>query len=183
NIAIKKIKCPYNKSRCYGNFVVQKRSKNTANAPDEWFIGCSCWWEQEKGKHFFQALKKDINPILLNKLFKNELINLLNDTNSCSVILSTKSHSNLIKATFGTNYLSEVHVSLNNIDKLRHLVSKVQKEQNPYGQEILGLTYNIWKRKKEYDDYVQQAGSLNHLYSFIKEDIWYNAPDNTNVAE
>ncbi|KAF0532601.1 hypothetical protein F8M41_011102 [Gigaspora margarita] len=35
--------------------------------------------------------------------------------------------NNLIKATFGTNYLSEVHASLNNIDKLRRLVAKVQK--------------------------------------------------------
>ncbi|CAG8813574.1 11359_t:CDS:2, partial [Gigaspora rosea] len=58
---------------------------------------------------------------------------------------------------FGTNYLSEVHASLNNLDKLRHLVSKVQKEHNPYGQGILGSTYSIWKEKKEYEDYVQQA--------------------------
>ncbi|EXX62126.1 hypothetical protein RirG_164680 [Rhizophagus irregularis DAOM 197198w] len=66
--------------------------------------------------------------------------------------------SNLIKATFGTDYLLQVHASLNDIDKLRRLISKVQKEHNPYGQGILGLTYDIWKGKKEYKDYVQQAG-------------------------
>ncbi|PKK59038.1 hypothetical protein RhiirC2_871382 [Rhizophagus irregularis] len=65
---------------------------------------------------------------------------------------------NLIKATFGTDYLSQVHASLNDIDKLRRLISKVQKEHNPYGQGILGLTYDIWKGKEEYKDYVQQAG-------------------------
>ncbi|CAG8454501.1 17889_t:CDS:2, partial [Cetraspora pellucida] len=51
--------------------------------------------------------------------------------------------NNLIKATFRTNYLLEVYALLNNIDKLRYLVSKVQKEQNSYRQEILDLTYNI----------------------------------------
>ncbi|CAG8850592.1 15189_t:CDS:2, partial [Gigaspora margarita] len=87
------IKCPYNEQKCHGNFVVQKRSKNISNATDKWFIGCSRWWEKEKGKHFFQPLKKEVDPILLNKLFKNEPINLSSNTNSCSVTLSTKSHS------------------------------------------------------------------------------------------
>ncbi|CAG8847426.1 24061_t:CDS:2, partial [Racocetra persica] len=32
-----------------------------------------------------------------------------------------------------------VHMALNNLDKLRHLVSKVQKEHNPYRQDILGI--------------------------------------------
>ncbi|CAG8852055.1 8741_t:CDS:2, partial [Gigaspora margarita] len=36
--------------------------------------------------------------------------------------------------TFGTNYLLKVHALLNNLDKLRYLVSKVQKEHNPYRQ-------------------------------------------------
>ena len=65
---------------------------------------------------------------------------------------------NLIKGTFGTDYLPQVHASLNNVDKLRRLISKIQKEHDPYGQGILGLTYNIWRGKEEYKDYVQQAG-------------------------
>ncbi|EXX50481.1 hypothetical protein RirG_270430 [Rhizophagus irregularis DAOM 197198w] len=52
---------------------------------------------------------------------------------------------NLIKATFGKEYLPQVHASLNNMDKLRRLVAKVQKAHHLYGQGILGLTYNIWK--------------------------------------
>ncbi|UZO11199.1 uncharacterized protein OCT59_002771 [Rhizophagus irregularis] len=235
-LATFELKCPYNKSNCLGDFVVQKRSNNDPNATYMWFIGCSRWWKKEagKGKHFFQRLKEDIDPILLGKLFNRESINLANEADSCSVVLSTKSYStkcgflhqytnggmekgkiikkgcnvsasnlskgihihpppppgrilqevtyklkvmietahedlidisprklissNLIKATFGTDYLLQVHASLNDIDKLRRLISKVQKEHNPYGQGILGLTYDIWKGKKEYKDYVQQAG-------------------------
>ncbi|CAG8837067.1 15000_t:CDS:2, partial [Cetraspora pellucida] len=44
---------------------------------------------------------------------------------------------NLIKAIFGVNYLSQIHASLNNIDKLRRLVSKVQKIHHPFGQGLL----------------------------------------------
>lgn len=45
-----------------------------------WFIGCSRWWEKEagKGKHFFQRLKEDIDPILLGKLFNRESVSHLN---------------------------------------------------------------------------------------------------------
>ena len=64
------------------------------------------------------------------------------------------------------DYLSQVHASLNDIDKLRRLISKIQKEYNPYGQGILGLTYNIWKGKEEYEDYVQQAGMYLKLYYY-----------------
>ncbi|CAB4481003.1 hypothetical protein RhiirA1_475338 [Rhizophagus irregularis] len=94
-LATLKLKCPYNKSNCLGNFVVQKRSNNDPNATDMWFIGCSRWWDKEagKGKHFFQRLKEDIDPILLGKLFNRESINLENEADSCSVVLSTKSHS------------------------------------------------------------------------------------------
>ena len=65
---------------------------------------------------------------------------------------------NLIKTTFGKEYLSEVHASLNNIDKLRRLVAKVQKSKHPYGQGLLGLTYNIWSGRQELLGYVQQSG-------------------------
>ncbi len=60
--------------------------------------------------------------------------------------------------------MSQVHVSLNNVDKLRKLISKIQKDQHPYGQGILGLTYNIWKCKEEYQGYVQQSGIIYYLY-------------------
>ncbi|CAG8559447.1 8924_t:CDS:2 [Racocetra persica] len=65
--------------------------------------------------------------------------------------------SNLIKATFEVNYLSQVHASLNNIDKLRRLVAKVQKSYYSFGQGILELTYNIWEKNINYLNYVQQS--------------------------
>jgi len=49
------------------------------------------------------------------------------------------------------------------MDKLRRLVSKVQKTHHPFGQGILGLTYNIWKCKEEYLGYVQQSGIILHI--------------------
>ncbi|CAG8579137.1 7905_t:CDS:10, partial [Cetraspora pellucida] len=70
--------------------------------------------------------------------------------------------SNLIKATFGVNYLSQIHASLNNINKLRRLVSKVQKIHHPFGQGLLGLTYNIWKKNIKYSDYVQQSAVFSN---------------------
>ena len=56
--------------------MVQKRSNNIPSATDMWFIGCSRWWEKDtgKGKHFFQRLKEDVDPILLGKLFNGESV-------------------------------------------------------------------------------------------------------------
>ena len=59
--------------------MVQKRSKNVPSTTDMWFIGCSRWWETSKaGKHFFQHLKEDIDPILLGRLFNKESVRYLN---------------------------------------------------------------------------------------------------------
>jgi hypothetical protein len=70
------LKCPYNGNNCLGDFVIQKKSNNVPNATDMWFIGCSRWWEKEtgKGKHFFQRLREDVDPILLGKLFNRESV-------------------------------------------------------------------------------------------------------------
>ncbi|CAG8596578.1 9508_t:CDS:2, partial [Diversispora eburnea] len=43
---------------------------------------------------------------------------------------------NLIKIYFGTEYLAEVHSSLNNADRLRYHVDKIQKEINPQGTDL-----------------------------------------------
>ena len=59
--------------------------------------------------------------------------------------------------------MPQVHASLNNIDKLRRLVAKVQKAHHPFGQGILGLTYDIWKCKEKYLGYVQQSGIILYL--------------------
>ncbi|CAG8578077.1 18729_t:CDS:10, partial [Racocetra persica] len=100
-------------------------------------------------------------------------------TESTDITANKLLSSNLIKATFGKDYLSEVH----NMDKLRRLIAKIQKSKHLYGQELLGLTYNIWSDNQELLGYVQQSASLNSEFSFIDTEIWNIAPDNTNVAE
>ena len=53
------------------------------------------------------------------------------------------------------------------MDKLRRLVAKVQKAHHPFGQGILGLTYNIWKCEEKYFGYVQQSGKQFMFSIFI----------------
>ncbi len=53
------------------------------------------------------------------------------------------------------------------MDKLRRLVAKVQKAHHPFGQGILGLTYDIWKCEEKYFGYVQQSGKQFMFGIFI----------------
>ncbi|CAB5195378.1 unnamed protein product [Rhizophagus irregularis] len=57
---------------------------------------------------------------------------------------------NLIKATFGREYLPQVHASLNNMDNT-----------------ILGLTYNIWKCEEKYLGYVQQSATFSNGHIMV----------------
>ncbi|GBC10176.1 hypothetical protein RclHR1_00940017 [Rhizophagus clarus] len=41
---------------------------------------------------------------------------------------------NLIKGVFGNHTLTEIHASLNDADKLRTLIHRVQRDLHPYGQ-------------------------------------------------
>ncbi|CAB5379938.1 unnamed protein product [Rhizophagus irregularis] len=65
---------------------------------------------------------------------------------------------NLIKTYFGTDYLSEVHSSLNNNDHLRYYVDKIQKEIHPQGQGLLGVVYNYSRNINNFCDYVKRLG-------------------------
>ncbi|CAG8755402.1 3518_t:CDS:2 [Gigaspora rosea] len=47
--------------------------------------------------------------------------------------------SNLLKAHFGKDLYTEIHASLNNLDKLRYLVNKAQQKQFPFEQGLLGI--------------------------------------------
>ncbi|CAI2200227.1 2330_t:CDS:2, partial [Funneliformis geosporum] len=40
---------------------------------------------------------------------------------------------NLIKTYFGTDYLADIHTSLNNADHLQYYIDKIQKEIHPQG--------------------------------------------------
>ncbi|UZO11561.1 uncharacterized protein OCT59_003124 [Rhizophagus irregularis] len=62
------------------------------------------------------------------------------DTTTSRSIIS----GNLIKAYFNKDILAEVHVSLNNIDKLRYLIGKAYKNLHPFGQGVMGIYHNIF---------------------------------------
>jgi hypothetical protein len=70
---------------------------------------------------------------------------------------------NLIKTYFGTDYLSEIHVSLNNNDRLRYYVDKIQKEIHPQGQGLLGVVYNYSRNINNFCDYVKRLGTVNNI--------------------
>lgn len=60
----------------------------------------------------------------------------------------------MLKANFGVEALSEIHASLNNIDKLRYLVGKTYKNIYPFGQGILGVIHSIQTKQLELHNYV-----------------------------
>ncbi|RHZ81222.1 hypothetical protein Glove_122g77 [Diversispora epigaea] len=72
---------------------------------------------------------------------------------------------NLIKTYFGTEYLAEVHVSLNNADRLRYHVDKIQKKINPQGTDLLGVVYNYSKNINNFCEYVKRLEFFedNHI--------------------
>ena len=50
----------------------------------------------------------------------------------------------MIKAYFNKEILVEIHVSLNNIDKLRYLlVGKAYKTLHPFGQGVMGVYHYV----------------------------------------
>ncbi|CAG8842037.1 30755_t:CDS:2, partial [Racocetra persica] len=63
---------------------------------------------------------------------------------------------NFIKASFNTEIFSQIHASLNNVDRLRYLVNKANKEIYPYGQSIMGIWYNITQKLNNLHKYVQK---------------------------
>ena len=65
---------------------------------------------------------------------------------------------NLIKTYFGTDYLADIHASLNNADRLRYYVDKIQKEINPQGYGLLGVVYNYSRNNNNFCDYVKRLG-------------------------
>ncbi|CAG8798114.1 711_t:CDS:1, partial [Gigaspora rosea] len=48
---------------------------------------------------------------------------------------------NLIKSCFENDLLPEIHVSLNNLNRLWYLVAQVQNKIYSHGQGLLGLVY------------------------------------------
>jgi len=59
-----------------------------------------------------------------------------------------------LKINFGVETLSELHASLNNIDRLRYLIGKIYKNIHPFGQGILGVIHSVQTKQLELHDYV-----------------------------
>ena len=62
--------------------------------------------------------------------------------------------ANLLKANFNAETLSDLHSSLNNIDKLRYLVAKSYKNTYPFGQGLLGVIHSVQTKQLELHNYV-----------------------------
>ncbi|CAG8832703.1 16947_t:CDS:1, partial [Racocetra persica] len=48
------------------------------------------------------------------------------------------------------------HASLNDTNKLRYCVNKIQKEKHLFGQDLLGVVYNFSHNIDNFQDYVQR---------------------------
>ena len=53
-----------------------------------------------------------------------------------------------------------MHVSLNNIDKLRYLIGKAYKTLHPFGQEIMGVYHYVLNPNSNLNDYVRKIGKF-----------------------
>lgn len=57
--------------------------------------------------------------------------------------------------------MAEVHVSLNNIDKLRYLMGKAYKNLHPFGQGIMGIYHsNVSNTGSDLIHYVRKIGKF-----------------------
>ncbi|RGB33580.1 hypothetical protein C1646_761569 [Rhizophagus diaphanus] len=73
-----------------------------------------------------------------------------------NVTLRSILSGNLLSAYFNKETLAEVHVSLNNIDKLRYLVGKAYKTLHPFGQGVIGIYHDILNPKSDLIIYVRK---------------------------
>ncbi|CAJ0854683.1 11185_t:CDS:10 [Entrophospora sp. SA101] len=98
-------------------------------------------------------------PIKVPSFIKDKLKALIQDLESQIVEIKANQllTGHLIKSVFGSDFIAEVHSSVNNIDKLRYMINCVQKENNPHGQGLLGLLHDYTTNKNGLDlkDYIQ----------------------------
>jgi Mg2+ and Co2+ transporter CorA len=72
----------------------------------------------------------------------------------------------LIKAVFGQTVLSDIHTSMNNIDKLRNIIMREQKLLHPYGQGIMGVVHAYNQNESDIRDYIQKISKYLNLKVF-----------------
>ncbi|CAB4436469.1 unnamed protein product [Rhizophagus irregularis] len=63
---------------------------------------------------------------------------------------------NMLKAYFNKETLQEIHMSLNNIDRLRYLVAKTYKNIYPFGQHILGVFQSVFSKQFDLHNYIHK---------------------------
>ncbi|PKY61969.1 hypothetical protein RhiirA4_432188 [Rhizophagus irregularis] len=118
-----------------------------------------------KGIHSHPPPPPSCVPLTIRSRLQ-ELIHQANDNNVDATPTNIIT-GNLIKTYFGTDYLSEIHASLNNNDHLRYYVDKIQKEVHPHGQGLLGVVYNYSRNINNFCDYVKRLGkNKSFLYFF-----------------
>ncbi|PKK62041.1 hypothetical protein RhiirC2_718001 [Rhizophagus irregularis] len=86
---------------------------------------------------------------------------------------------NMLKAYFNKETLQEIHMSLNNIDKLRYLVAKTYKNLYPFKQHILGVFQSVYGKQIDLHNYViklmisllkaESKVELNQIFSDIEK--------------
>lgn len=69
----------------------------------------------------------------------------------------------MIKAVFGQTVLSDIHTSMNNIDKLRNIIMREQKLLHPYGQGIMGVVHAYNQNESNICDYIQKISKYLNL--------------------
>ncbi|GBC31766.2 uncharacterized protein OCT59_013015 [Rhizophagus irregularis] len=117
-------------------------------------------------------------PVHLQENVKNLIKNsndLLNDTTPRKLISGP-----LIKAVFGEIVLSDIHASMNNIDKLRNIVMKEQRLLHPHGQGIMGVVHAFNQNEANLRDYIQRINmSYKRVFGEMNE-FEFNAYDEDN---
>ncbi|CAG8556586.1 4820_t:CDS:10, partial [Scutellospora calospora] len=87
-------------------------------------------------------------PTSIQYQFNSLLENTSNEYEN--IILQKILSRNILKATFGKEFFSEIHSSLNNIDYLRYLINKYQRKKHLYRQELLRMVH-VHSEIKEFE--------------------------------
>ncbi|POG57709.1 hypothetical protein GLOIN_2v1791412 [Rhizophagus irregularis DAOM 181602=DAOM 197198] len=127
-----KTKCRYvtNGVQCIRKPVLKYLRRHDETTPPSYFIEkCSYIILISKGIHFHLPPPPNRVPVTIQDHLQ-ELIHQAND-DTVDVTPTRIITGNLIKTYFGTEYLADMHASLNNADHLRYYVNKIQKEIYP----------------------------------------------------
>ena len=74
----------------------------------------------------------------------------------------------MIKAVFGETVLSDIHASMNNIDKLRNIIMKEQKILHPHGQGVMEVVHAFNQNESNLCDYIQRICKYLNIKIFNK---------------